>query len=361
MLRTAITGGEWRRLAGMAGFVAFLHAVGWGILLLVVVPGHYRLADGKVFGVGIALTAYALGMRHAFDADHLAAIDNTTRKLMADGQRPVSVGFWFSLGHSSVVFGACAALGFGVKALSNGIAGAGSGLHKITGTIGPTVSGTFLAVIAVINLVILLGILGVFRDMRSGAYDQAALEERLNSRGFMNRFLGRLTRAITKPWQMYPLGFLFGLGFDTATEVGLLALAGSAAAESSLPWYAVLCLPLIFAAGMSLWDSLDGTFMNFAYGWAFANPVRKIFYNIVLTGVSVVFAFVIGGIELLQVGRDRFGLHGAFWDWLGGVDLNVAGFVITGVLLAMWLGALAVWRFARIEQRWTSALPDSDA
>jgi high-affinity nickel-transport protein len=358
--RTALGRAEWGRLAGMTGFVALLHAVGWGLLFLIVLPGHYHLGDGKLFGVGIGLTAYALGMRHAFDADHLAAIDNTTRKLMSDGQRPLSVGFWFSLGHSSVVFGACVLLGLGIKALSNGIADEHSGLHTVTGTIGPTVSGMFLGVIAVINLVILLGILKVFRDMRRGIYDEAALEEQLNNRGFMNRILGRFTRAITKPWQMYPLGLLFGLGFDTATEVGLLALAGSAAATGSLPWYAVLCLPIIFAAGMSLWDTVDGTFMNFAYGWAFSNPVRKIFYNIVLTGVSVAFAFVIGGTELLQVAQDRFGLHGTFWDWVAGLDLNTAGFVITGILLVMWLAALAVWKFGRIEQRWSAALSDSE-
>jgi high-affinity nickel-transport protein len=359
--RTRLGRAEWGRLAGMGGFVALLHAVGWGVLLALVLPGHYHLGDGKVFGVGIGLTAYTLGMRHAFDADHLAAIDNTTRKLMSDGQRPVTVGFWFSLGHSSVVLTACALLGLGVKAMSSGISDDDSGLHKITGTVGPTVSGTFLALIAVINLVILLGILKVFREMRGGAYDEAALEEQLANRGLMNRILGRFTKAITKPWQMYPLGFLFGLGFDTATEVGLLAMAGSAAAAGALPWYAVLCLPIIFAAGMSLWDSIDGTFMNFAYGWAFSNPVRKIFYNIVLTGVSVAFAFVIGGTELLQVAQDRFGLHGRFWDWIAAVDLNVAGFVITGLLLVMWLGALAVWRFGRIEQRWSAALQDSDA
>jgi high-affinity nickel-transport protein len=360
-VRTRLGRAEWGRLAGMAGFVALLHVVGWGILLLLVVPGHYHLGNGKLFGVGIALTAYALGMRHAFDADHLAAIDNTTRKLMSDGQRPVSVGFWFSLGHSSVVFTACVLLGLGVKALSNGISDENSGLHKITGTIGPTVSGTFLAIIALINLVILMGILKVFREMRAGVYDEAALEEQLNNRGFMNRFLGRFTKAITKPWQMYPLGFLFGLGFDTATEIGLLALAGSAASAASLPWYAVLCLPIIFAAGMSLWDSIDGTFMNFAYGWAFSNPVRKIFYNIVLTGISVAFAFVIGGTELLQVAQDRFGLHGTFWDWIAGLDLNTAGFIITGLLVVIWTGALAVWKFGRIEQRWSAALQDSDA
>jgi high-affinity nickel-transport protein len=359
--RTRLGRAEWGRLAGMGGFVALLHVVGWGILLLLVRPGHYHLGNGKLFGVGIGLTAYTLGMRHAFDADHLAAIDNTTRKLMSDGRRPVSVGFWFSLGHSSVVFTACVLLGFGIKALSHGISDNGSGLHQIAGTIGPTISGTFLALIAIVNLVILLGILKVFREMRGGEYDEAALEEQLNNRGFMNRILGRFTRAITKPWQMYPLGFLFGLGFDTATEVGLLALAGSAATAGSLPWYAVLCLPIIFAAGMSLWDSVDGTFMNFAYGWAFSNPVRKIFYNIVLTGVSVAFAFAIGGTELLQVAQARFGLHGTFWDWIAAMDLNVAGFVITGLLLVMWVTALAIWKLGRIEQRWSAALQDTDA
>jgi nickel/cobalt transporter (NiCoT) family protein len=359
--RSRLTSMEWGRVAGMGAFIALLHLVGWGTLLVLVAPEHYQLGNGKLFGIGIGVTAYVLGMRHAFDADHLAAIDNTTRKLMTDGQRPVSVGFWFSLGHSSVVFTACLLLGFGIKALSNGISDDRSGLHTITGTIGPTVSGTFLFIIAIINLVILAGIVRIFREMKRGTYDEAALEEQLNNRGFMNRILGRFTRAITKPWQMYPLGFLFGLGFDTATEVGLLAMAGSAAAASSLPWYAVLCLPIIFAAGMSLWDTIDGTFMNFAYGWAFSNPVRKVFYNIALTGVSVAFAFIIGGTELLQVAQDRFGLTGGFWDWIAGLDLNIAGFIITGVLLTMWLTAAAVWKFARIEQRWTAALRDADA
>ncbi|HEX6470864.1 MAG TPA: HoxN/HupN/NixA family nickel/cobalt transporter, partial [Streptosporangiaceae bacterium] len=354
-----LTSRDWSRVAGMSGFIALLHVVGWGVLVLLVVPGHYRLGDGKLFGIGIGLTAYFLGMRHAFDADHLAAIDNTTRKLMADGQRPVSVGFFFSLGHSSVVFIASVLLGLGIKSLSNGVADGSSGLHRIAGTVGPTVSGTFLGIIAVINLVILVGITKVFREMRRGSYDEKALEDQLNSRGFMNRVLGRFTRAITKPWQMYPLGLLFGLGFDTATEVGLLALAGSAAA-SALPWYAALCLPIIFAAGMSLWDTIDGTFMNFAYGWAFANPVRKVFYNITLTSISVAFAFVIGGTELLQVAQARFGLVGGFWSWIGGLDLNVAGFVVTGVLLVAWLGAVAFWRIGKIEQRWSAALQDAD-
>jgi nickel/cobalt transporter (NiCoT) family protein len=235
-----------------------------------------------------------------------------------------------------------------------------SNLHTVTNVIGPGVSGTFLAIIAVINLVVLLGIMKIFREMKAGSYDESALEEQLNSRGFLNRVLGRFTKAITKPWQMYPLGFLFGLGFDTATEVGLLALAGSAATVA-LPWYAVVCLPIIFAAGMSLWDTVDGTFMNFAYGWAFSNPVRKIYYNITLTGLSVAFAFVIGGTELVQVAITELDLSGGFWDWLADLDLNMAGFIMTGVILVIWLGALAFWKFGKVEQRWSAALQKADA
>ena len=357
--RRALSAAERNRLVGMAGFILLLHVLGWGMLYLLVVPHHYALGQKGVFGLGIGMTVYLLGMRHAFDADHLAAIDNTTRKLMTDGQRPLSVGFWFSLGHSSVVFGLCVALTLGIRSLTSQVRSDSSQLHQVTGVIGPTVSGGFLAVIAVINLVVLLGILKIFREMKQGAYDEAALEEQLNSRGFLNRILGRFTRAIAKPWQMYPLGSLFGLGFDTATEVGLLALAGSAATVT-LPWYAVVCLPIIFAAGMSLWDTIDGTFMNFAYGWAFSNPVRKIYYNITLTGLSVAFAFVIGGTELIQVAIDQFGLKGGAWDWLAGLDLNVAGFVMTGVLLAIWLGAMAFWKLGRVEQRWTAVLQEAD-
>jgi len=360
MAQVQLRAGERNRLIGMGAFILLLHVVGWGLLFLLVAPHHYDLGQKGVFGAGIGMTIYLLGMRHAFDADHLAAIDNTTRKLMTDGQRPVSVGFWFSLGHSSVVFGLCLLLTFGIRALTGEVRDDGSRLHTITGVIGPSVSGTFLTIIALINLVVLLGILKIFRAMKQGSYDEAALEEQLNNRGFMNRILGRFTKTITRPWQMYPLGFLFGLGFDTATEVGLLAMAGSAATVA-LPWYAVLCLPIIFAAGMSLWDTIDGTFMNFAYGWAFSNPVRKIYYNITLTGLSVAFALVIGGTELIQVAIDQFKLSGGLWDWVGGLDLNIAGFVITGVLLTVWVGAMAFWKYGRVEQRWGAALQDAES
>ncbi|WP_436848026.1 HoxN/HupN/NixA family nickel/cobalt transporter [Streptomyces collinus] len=345
---------EWGRVAGMAAFIIALHVIGWFTLVAIVAPEHYSLGT-KTFGVGIGVTAYTLGMRHAFDADHIAAIDNTTRKLMNEGQRPLSVGFWFSLGHSSIVFALAFLLSLGVKSLAGPVENDNSALHSITGWIGTTVSGTFLYVIAIINLVIMAGIWKVFRQMRSGHFDEAALEEQLNNRGFMNRLLGRVMKSITKPWQMYPLGLLFGLGFDTATEIALLVLAGSGAA-SGLPWYAILCLPILFAAGMSLLDTIDGSFMNFAYGWAFSKPVRKVYYNLTITGLSVAVALIIGTVELLGLVAEKADLHGPFWDWISGLDLNIIGYVIVGLFFATWVIALVVWKVGRIEEKWTAGL-----
>ncbi|MFE1753323.1 HoxN/HupN/NixA family nickel/cobalt transporter [Streptomyces anandii] len=353
-VRGSMTRQEWVRAGGMAAFVLALHVIGWFTLAGVVAPEHYSIGT-KSFGVGIGVTAYTLGMRHAFDADHIAAIDNTTRKLMNEGKRPLSTGFWFSLGHSSVVFALALLLSLGVKALAGPVRDDNSELHHVTGLIGTTVSGTFLYVIAAINLVILAGIWKVFRQMRSGHFDEAALEEQLNNRGFMNRLLGRVMNSITKPWQMYPLGLLFGLGFDTATEIALLVLAGSGAA-SGLPWYAILCLPVLFAAGMSLLDTIDGSFMNFAYGWAFSKPVRKVYYNLTVTGLSVAVALLIGTVELLGLLAQKLGLHGVFWDWIAGLDLNVVGFVIVGLFFATWILALVVWKAGRIEEKWTAGL-----
>jgi high-affinity nickel-transport protein len=266
----------------MAAFIAALHLIGWGTLTAVVAPGRYDPGSAGVFGIGLGVTACVLGMRHAFDADHIAAIDNTTRKLMADRQRPLSVGFWFSLGHSSVVFGLCFLLAVGVRTLAGQVENERSGPQQTTGLVGTLVSGLFLTLIAVIDLLVLVGVVRVFRRMRHGDYDEAALQNQLDNRGLMNRVLGRVTRVVARPWHMYPVGVLFGLGFDTATEVSLLVLAGGAAA-SALPWYAILVLPILFAAGMSLFDTVDGCFMNFAYGWALSKPVRKVYYNIVIT------------------------------------------------------------------------------
>lgn len=353
-IRSALTPREWASVGGMIAVVAALHVVGWVTLVVFVAPEHFTVGQ-KTLGVGIGLTAYTLGMRHAFDADHISAIDNTTRKLMADGKRPMTVGFWFSLGHSTIVFGLAVLLAFGIKALAGPVEDDSSALHHVTGLIGTTVSGGFLYLIAAINVVILVGILRVFRDMRNGVYDEDRLEEHLNNRGFMNRLLGRFMKVVTKPWQMYPIGVLFGLGFDTATEVALLVLAGSSAA-AGLPWYAILCLPVLFAAGMSLFDSIDGSFMNFAYGWALANPVRKVYYNLIITGLSVLVAVVIGTIEILSLLADEFGWTGPFWDDVSGLDLNALGFVIVGLFVVTWIVSLAVWRYGRIEERWTARL-----
>jgi nickel/cobalt transporter (NiCoT) family protein len=194
--------------------------------------------------------------------------------------------------------------------------------------------------------------------MRTGIYNEQQLEHQLDSRGLMNRFLGRLTKRVSKPGHMYPIGVLFGLGFDTASEVALLVLAGGAAG-AGLPWYAILCLPILFAAGMSLMDSIDGSFMNFAYGWAFSKPVRKVFYNITITGLSVAVALVIGTIELGGLIAQHLNLSGSFWNWFENIDMNFVGFVIVGMFVATWVVALSVWRFGHIEERWSAHLEDA--
>ncbi|WP_282203296.1 Nickel transporter NicT [Kitasatospora fiedleri] len=339
------------RTAGLLGVVLAMHVVAFGTLLLLVAPNHYAVGT-QVFGVGLGVTAYTLGMRHAFDADHIAAIDNTTRKLMADGQRPVSVGFWFALGHSSIVMGMAALLAAGVR-FAGTLVDEDSSVHGVLGVIGTSVSGVFLYVIAAINLVALAGIHKVYKEMRAGRYDEAQLEKHLDERGFMNRILGRVTKSIRRPWQMYPLGVLFGLGFDTATEVALMVMAGSGAA-SGLPWYAILCLPLLFACGMSLFDTLDGTFMNFAYHWAFSNPVRKVYYNLTITGLSIAVAFFIGTIELVSVLHEKLDLTDPVSGWIADISLDNVGYVIVGLFVVVWACALAYWRFSDVEQRWAA-------
>ncbi|MDQ6846395.1 MAG: HoxN/HupN/NixA family nickel/cobalt transporter [Candidatus Dormibacteraeota bacterium] len=348
-MRRSLTGSEWLRLSGFYSFVALLHLIGWGVLILLVVPSHF-----KALGIGAGLTAYGFGLRHAFDADHISAIDNTTRKLLADGKKPLGVGFFFSLGHSTIVFGLSVALVFAAKAVS-GQVGDGSVTLTVGGYIGTGVSAFFLYLIAAINLVILVGIIRIFREMRQGKYDEATLEDKLNQRGLMNRVLGPLARKIRSSWQMYPVGVLFGLGFDTATEVGLLALAAGTAAVGGIPWYGTLCLPVLFAAGMCLMDTTDGAFMNVAYGWAFSKPIRKVFYNLTITGLSVAVALLVGTVEILSIAITYFKLSGGVWDFLSSINLNVIGFIIVGTFVVTWLGALAIWRFARIEQRWALA------
>src|SRR5262249_35803923 len=265
--------------------------------------------------------------------------------------------FWFSPGHSTIVFALAFLLAIGVKSLSGPVSDDSSGLHEVTGWIGTLVSGSFLYAIAVLNVVILVGIVRVFRNMKRGVYDEQALEEQLNSRGLMNRFLGRLTRTVDRPVQMYPIGVLFGLGFDTATEVALLVLAGGAAG-AGLPWYAILCLPLLFAAGMSLLDTIDGSFINFAHGWGVSQPGRKVFSNPAGTGLSGLVALVIGTIELGGLLAAKLELSGPVWSFLENIDLNLLGFVIVALFVATWAVAAAVWRFGRIEERWSAHLAE---
>jgi high-affinity nickel-transport protein len=342
---------DWVTIAAMAGVILFLHLFGWGVLVFGVAPQHITLGATGVFGVGLGLTAYLLGVRHAFDADHIAVIDNTTRKLVGENTRSLSTGFWFSLGHSSVVFGLAFLLALGVKALVGPVQNENSQMLQTLGLIGSLVAGTFLILIGLTNLFAVVGIAKVFREMRSGDFDEAELERQLNSRGFLARLLGRVMRRVSTPWHLYPVGLLMGLGFDTATQVALLVLAAGTAAFT-LPWYAVLVLPVLFAAGMSLFDAADGVFMARAYGWAFLKPIRKVYYNLTVTVLSVFVALVIGGILLTGLLVERLDIRSGPLAVIGSADLGSVGFAIVGIFVVVWLVALAVWRFGRIEERW---------
>jgi high-affinity nickel-transport protein len=365
--RESLTRKDWTSLAGMLGFIVLLHVIGFVVLFGVIAPKHFHIGgDQPVFTAGVGVLAYTFGLRHAFDADHIAAVDNATRKLLADDarrdargepaqRRPLSVGFWFSLGHSTIVFALAFLLAVGVKALAGPVVNDNSSLHNVTGVIGASVSGVFLWILGILNFAVLLGILKVFRDMRTGKYDEAELEDHLNKRGLMNRFLGGLTKSVRKPWHIYPIGVLFGLGFDTASEVGLLVLAGGAAAFN-LPFYSIVILPVLFAAGMCLMDTIDGVFMNAAYGWAFAKPVRKVFYNITITSISVAVALIIGTIELIGVLAHQSDITGGPIGWIAGINLNYTGYAIVGLFFASWLVAIGIWRFGRIEEKWSADL-----
>jgi high-affinity nickel-transport protein len=346
----------WGTYVWMYGVVLLLNVVGWVTLAFFVVPGGFHIPGKGAFGLGLGVVAFSLGLRHAFDADHIAAIDNTTRKIREDrGKQPVSVGFWFSLGHSTVVVVMVAVIAFGVHSLVGSVQNDNSSLHAITNTLGASVSGVFLIIIGVMNLIVLVGIVGVFRRMRHGTYDEAELEAQLDKRGFMNRFFGGLMKFVTRPWHIYPIGVLFGFGFDTVTEVLLLAIAGSAVA-TGLPWYAVLVLPILFTAGMALMDTTDGAFMNGAYGWAFAKPVRKVFYNMTVTVISVVVALVIGIIELLGVIGSGVNATGGFLGFFASLNLGDVGYGIVALFLATWVVAFAIWKIGHFEERWSSRL-----
>jgi high-affinity nickel-transport protein len=345
---------DWTSIAGVSTVVLLLHVFGWGVLALAVAPQHITLGSAGVFGVGLGVTAYLLGVRHAFDADHIAVIDNTTRKLVGEGKRSISAGFWFSLGHSSVVFGLAFLLALGIKALVGPVQDENSDLLRTLGLIGSLVAGTFLILIGLTNLFAVVGIARVFRQMRGGELDEAELERQLDNRGFLARLLGRVMRRVNKPWHLYLVGLLMGLGFDTASQVALLVLAAGTAAFT-LPWYAIMVLPILFAAGMSLFDSIDGVFMSRAYGWAFLKPIRKVFYNLTVTVLSVFVALVIGVIVLVGLLVDRLGIRTGPLAAIGSADLQSVGFVIVGMFVVIWLVAIAIWHFGKIEERWTKA------
>ena len=345
MFWRAFDRGERARLGGFSGAVVAIHILGWGMLLLQ--AGRYPAI------LGLAGLAYGFGLRHAFDADHISAIDNTTRKLLQQGKKPMGVGFFFSLGHSTVVLGIALALGFAVRAIVQGAVSEDGQLRSIGGLIGTGVSGVFLVLIGGLNLAILLDIIGTYRRMKAGEYDRGALEEHLVSGGVMTRLFHRLFRLINHSWQMYPIGFLFGLGFDTASEVALLAISAGAASQG-LPFAAIVALPIIFAAGMSLMDTLDGAFMAKAYGWAFSNPVRKVFYNLTVTGLSVFVALFVGGVEVAQLLVQILKLQGGVFDAIAGLDFANLGFVIVGAFVLVWAGSFAVFKVRRVEERWSA-------
>jgi len=332
---------DWTEVAVLLSAVAVLHVIGFGTLMLAVAPQHYHVGT-QVFSIGLGLTAYIFGLRHAFDADHIAAIDNVTRKLAADGDRPKSVGFWFALGHSAMVV-ILALLVVGAARTAGVLLDDDSSTRHVLGIAGTVASGGFLYLIAIVNLVALIGIWRVFTRMRNGGLDERELQQHLDNRGVVARALRPVMRRINRPGQMFAVGLLFGLGFDTATEVALLALAGSGAA-AGVPWYAVLTLPVLFAAGMSLMDSVDGLFMSAAYDWAFANPIRKIVYNLAITALSVAVAWVIGTVELVSVLHDDLGWTNPITEWVSALSLNNVGFAIVTLFAMTWLAALAAWR-----------------
>ena len=336
--------GERSRLAGFFGAVALLHLTGWGLLL--------AFAGGRPGFIALGGLAYTFGLRHAFDADHISAIDNTTRKLLQTGRKPQGVGFFFSLGHSTVVLMIAVALGLAVRWIVQGVVSDHGQLRSVGGAAGTLVSGGFLVMIGILNLVVLIDIVRVYRKMRRGEFDRAGLEHELMTGGVMTRLFGRIFRLIDHSWQMYPVGFLFGLGFDTASEVALLAISAGAAAQG-LPFGAVVSLPLIFAAGMSLMDTADGAFMSRAYSWAFASPIRKVFYNLVVTSLSVFVALFVGVVELAQILIQLMHLRGPVFQAVAGFDfIGKAGYVIVAAFVLTWAAALLIYRVRRIDERW---------
>jgi high-affinity nickel-transport protein len=321
--------------------VLLLHLAGVGLLI-------WSWPDYPAL-LGFGVLAYTLGLRHAFDADHIAAIDNTVRKLAQQRTNPTGVGFFFSLGHSSVVGLMTVVVALAVTWAQTNL----PALEHTGGLIGTSVSGVFLILIGMLNLIVLIQIFHIFLKMRRERHDDEQLERLLNSRGFVARLLNPLFKLVNRSWHVFPLGFLFGLGFDTASEVALLAIAAGAS-QSSLPVVAIMALPLLFAAGMSLLDTADGIFMTSAYQWAFRTPLRKIYYNMSVTALSVAAALVIGAVELLQLLAPKLALEGRFWDWVQELDFGSLGYLLVGMFVLAWAISYGIWKLLRIEQRWNS-------
>jgi high-affinity nickel-transport protein len=339
---------EWRRLGAFYGIIAALHVVGWGLFL------HYGSRGGPVYA-GTGALAYSFGLRHAFDADHISALDDSTRLLVQRGKTPLGAGFFFSLGHSTIVVGLALVLATAARSVQRSI----PGLQRVGGTVGTTVSGTFLLVIAALDFLILLGIIDVWKKAKSGEYHPDTLDELMRKRGYLNRILGdRWRNFLGESWHLYPIGLLFGLGFDTATEVGLLALTAGAATDRAghahLGFWAIIALPLLFTAGMALMDTTDGVFMVKAYEWAFANPIRKLYYNLSTVALGVLVAGSVGAVQYLRLLHDHTNLQGGFWDWLDGLDFEALGYVIVGAFVLFWVASVVWYKARRIDERFSA-------
>jgi len=351
-------------LIGVLGVVAFLHIAGWGLFIHYNSdPKYHSLVDGKgaLIYAGAGALAYSFGLRHAFDADHISAIDDTTRLMLAKGKKPLGLGLFFSLGHSTIVL----ALSIGVAFAAKQAVKFQQNFAETGGIIGASVSAFFLYLVGILNLVILVGVIKVWRQAKTGKFSHEHLTQLLNERGLMKRiFRGAFAKGFDNSWQLYPVGVLFGLGFDTATEVALLALSATAAVGTvggTLPPLAIIALPLIFAAGMSLMDSLDGIFMTKAYSWAFTSPLRKIYYNLTTTGLSIFVALVIGTIELVGVLAEKTNI--AKYQPFGAIaeiDLNRVGYFIVASFVGAWLVSVLIWRFGRYEERYSSGIMETD-
>lgn len=345
---TAFHTEEKRSLIGISATVALLHLVGWGVLLGVVIPEQVRFGGNASTVLALAVSAYVLGVRHALDADHIVAIDNVTRRLISLGRRPISVGLWFALGHSTIVVVCVILIVVGIDVFAGSLLDDDSILRDISGMWGATVSGLFLILLGVLNLSALKGLRSMLKSARPGKYLESDLEEHLSHRGLYSKILQPLLKIIDKPIKMYPVGLVFGLGLDTAASVSLFVVG--AAMMHDISWYGALVLPLLFTSGMTLFDSVDGILMNRVYRWASIDPYRKVYYNLVVTSVSVAVAFLVGGVGLISVLVDLGNPMANF------IDLKYVGVTLIAAFGLFWISAF-LW--SRYVNRGIAGSPDS--